>query len=71
MMLPAHAPGATVEAISKDLHVAPRTFYRLVAHVRSAGIDIERSYLPDGRRGYFLGVRGNGPGGLLNKLGIG
>lgn len=65
--LPTRAPGGTIDDLIADLDVTRRTFYRLIGHMRAAGISIESHHLPDGHAAYFLGDRSRGQG-ILAKL---
>lgn len=53
--LPAQKPGIPVAPLLSDLDIPRRTFFRLVADLRLAGVSIETTVREDGRMGYYVG----------------
>ena len=67
ILLPTRPPGVPLQDLLADLGVSRRSFFRLMADLRDVGFDIESETMPDGRRGYWVGRRGQG---LMKKFGL-
>lgn len=65
--LPPRPPGVPLRALVTDLGISERALYRLMADLRSGGINIETAAIGEGPCGYFVGQTSHE---LLRKIGV-